>query len=292
MTNGHLRSLHLYPVKSCRGVDVESATVGPTGLVGDREWQISTAGGAPVTQRQKTVLATVQPEPIEGGLRLSAEGHGSIEVERPATGDREITALIQQPVSVGDAGDEAAAWCAALLDDPDARLYGLAPGGHLSIPPPIDVFGGQAIAFGDLAPVLVTNTASLDWLVSNADDAFAMDRFRANLVVATDEPFAEDTWSRFTIGAAELRLGMPWPRCAIPQVDQVSGVRHKEPARVLAAHRKVTEAPSLPDPVRPIVVGSAVFGIGCAVGPAGAVVAVGDTLDVAETTAPLLAPPD
>ncbi|MDP9199377.1 MAG: MOSC domain-containing protein, partial [Pseudomonadota bacterium] len=35
---GHIASLHVYPVKSCRGVDVADALVTPTGLEWDRRW--------------------------------------------------------------------------------------------------------------------------------------------------------------------------------------------------------------------------------------------------------------
>lgn len=282
-------ALHLYPIKSCGGLAVETATVSATGLDGDRQWQVS-SGGVPVTQRQKAVLATVRPEPIEGGLRLAAPGRPTIEVARPEAPDAETKVLIGVPVPVGDAGDEAAAWFAALLEDPDARLHALAPATGLRIPASIDVFD-QPIAFGDLAPVLVTNTASLQWLVERADETFTMDRFRANIVIDTDDPFVEDTWARFSVGPAELRAGMAWPRCAIPQVDQESGERHKEPARVLAAHRKVQEAPDLPDGLRGVVEGSAIFGIGCAIGPEGTPISVGDALEVQTTLAPLLAPP-
>lgn len=290
MTTGTVTELNLFPIKSCGGVPVDEARVAATGFEGDRQWQVS-SDGKPVTQRQKTVLATVRPEPIEGGLRLTAPGRHALEVARPTEADTETTALIGVPLPVADAGDEAAAWFAELLDDPAARLHTLPVDGGLTIPDAIDVFD-QPIAFGDLAPVLVANTASLDWLVARADEPFAMDRFRANAVVETDEPFAEDTWARFRLGDVEVRHGLAWPRCAIPQVNQDTGDRHKEPARVMAAHRKVAEAPGLPEAMQPIVVGSSVFGVGCGVGPLGAVVRVGDALVVEETMAPLLAPPD
>ena len=45
--------------------------------------------------------------------------------------------------------------------------------------------------------------------------------------------------------STSLTAELPWPRCAVPQVDQVSGQRHKEPALALKAHRWCTEAPTL-----------------------------------------------
>jgi uncharacterized protein YcbX len=115
-----------------------------------------------------------------------------------------------------------------------------------------------------------------------------MERFRPNIVVSGTEPWAEDSWETFTVGAAELRAALPWPRCAIPQVDQVTGERHAEPAKVLRQHRWCTSAPSLPAALRPVVEGKALFGIACSIGPVGASVRLGDAVTVATTAPPVL----
>ena len=44
-----LSGIHLYPVKSCAGLSVISAEVGPQGLVGDRRWMFVEAEGAAIT---------------------------------------------------------------------------------------------------------------------------------------------------------------------------------------------------------------------------------------------------
>ena len=44
MTEARIASLHVYPIKGCRGVDIDAADVVATGLAargaGDREWMI------------------------------------------------------------------------------------------------------------------------------------------------------------------------------------------------------------------------------------------------------------
>lgn len=286
---GVVTAIHLHPIKSCHRIEVTSATVSATGLAGDREWQV-VDGMKPLTQRQSAALAVVRPEPIEGGLRLSAPGRPTIEVARPEANDTVAGSLIGVKVQVGDAGDEAAAWFSEVVGQP-VRLVARTDASELRIPVGLDLFG-QTIAFGDVAPVLVVNTASLRWLQERADEPFGMERFRPNLVVDTDQPFAEDTWRRFRIGAAELTHGLIWPRCAIPQVDQETGERHKEPARVLHTYRSF-EGPldAIPEDWRPIAANKGMFGVGCAIGPAGTMVSVGDELVVDEVMAPLMAPP-
>lgn len=281
-------SLYLYPVKSCRRIEVQRVTVSDHGLVDDRRWQVS-ADGKPVTQRQKKILATVQPTLIDGGLRLTAPERGTIEVAIPAVADHETTTLVGGPAQVGDAGDEAAAWFGQVLEADDVRLHAMVDQ-PFTTPDALNRFSGT-MAFPDLAPVLVANTSSLDWLVERAEEPFDIHRFRPNVVVTGADPFVEDTWSRFTIGAAEFTAGIGWPRCPIPQIDQDDGTRHTEPAKVLKAHRWCSDAPTLDGIYRPMVENNALFGLGSGIGPEGAVIAVGDRVTVAETQEPLIPTP-
>ena len=76
---------------------------------------------------------------------------------------------------------------------------------------------------------------------SAARKPFGIERFRPNLVVHTEQAWVEDTWRTFAVGAAELESLMPWPRCAVPQIDQDTAERGREPAVALRAHRWCTE---------------------------------------------------
>ena len=250
-------------------------------------FQVVDSSWDPVTQREHPKLATVQPTLIEGGVRLDADGSGAIEVPRPTENDVTATSLLDLPVQAGDAGDTAAAWISELLGE-DCRLVGLTdssdahlPLGDLKIP----------LSWADAAPVLVANTASLDWLVERASEPFEIARFRPNITVDARAAWAEDTWSEFTVGDASALIPLAWPRCVVPQIDQRSGARHKEPARILRQHRWCASAPGLDDTLRSFVEGNALFGIGCAIGPVGATVCVGDELIVNATAEPILAAP-
>jgi uncharacterized protein YcbX len=286
MATGELTGINLHPVKACRRVEVREAVVSACGLEGDREWQVFSDEGKVLTQRRHPVLARVQPELVAGGLRLSAPGHPTIDVARPEEADVEVRALLGDRLRAGDGGDEAARWFSAVtgtacrlvaLCDREARRLALVP--------------GQPMSFADATPVLVANEASRRDLERRAVEPFGMDRFRANLVVDGVEPWAEDTWARFSIGAARLEAIIPVPRCAVPQVDQDTAERHKEPALALRAHRWCTGAPSLPEGWQPFFSGQPLFGVGATVAPAGAVLRVGDPVEVQATAAPVIAAP-
>lgn len=286
-----LSDIFLYPIKSCAGIRVANAVVSETGLEGDRQWQVVGDDGNAITQRQQRRLATVRPTPLaNGGVRIEAPGMAPAEVGPPGDATSTVLSVFEVSVPAWDAGAEAAAWFTKVTGQP-SRLVAITDPLGWRLPGDLDVFG-QGAAFTDAAPILVTATASLRWLQERASEPFGMDRFRPNLVVAGTEPWEEDTWRNFRIGGAELTAALPWPRCSIPQIDQTTGDRHKEPAKVLKAHRWCTEAPTVEsDEFRRLFTGNALFGIGCSIGPPGTRLAVGDALSVATTRPPVLAMP-
>jgi uncharacterized protein YcbX len=279
-------AIHLHPVKSCRRVEVDRAVVGRYGLQGDREWQVQTPAGKVLTQRKYPAMARVRPSLVDGGLRLEHDQLPPIEVARPDTAGAKATTL-SGVVAVGDAGDEVAAWLERLLGAA-CRLTAIAPGYERRVVVDEDLFG-QEVSLADAAPVLLANAASHRFLLEHAVEPFGIERFRPNLVVEGCDPWVEDTWRTVSIGAAVVEVALPWPRCAIPQVDQDTGDRRREPALVLKRFRWCTDAPRLPDAIRPLVAGNALFGVGGSIQPRGAVVAVGDPVEVV-TTAEALVP--
>ena len=69
MSAATIAALNVYPVKSCRGIALERATVAVRGVafeagayaIADREWMIVDAAGRFVTQREQPRLALLVP---------------------------------------------------------------------------------------------------------------------------------------------------------------------------------------------------------------------------------------
>jgi uncharacterized protein len=279
-------AIHLHPVKSCHRVDVERAVVGRYGLVGDREWQVQGPAGQMMNQRKFPALARVRPVLLEGGLRLEHDELPPIEVARPDIASVKATTL-SGVVAVGDAGEEAAAWFERLLGVP-SRLTAIAPGYERKGVAGEDLFG-QEVSLADAAPVLLANAASHRWLLERAIEPFSIERFRPNVVIDGCDPWAEDTWLTVSVGTVVVDVALPWPRCAIPQVDQESAERRREPALVLRRFRWCTDAPRVPAAIRPLMEGTALFGVGGSIHPEGAVIAVGDPVEAVTTDEALVA---
>ena len=82
MPDVRITALALYPVKSCRALDVAQARVASTGLAvdgaRDREWMLVDARGAFVTQREAPRMALIGIAVEDGHLRLHVPGSAPI----------------------------------------------------------------------------------------------------------------------------------------------------------------------------------------------------------------------
>ncbi len=290
MSDAVVTALHLHPVKGCHRVEVDTATATASGLAGDRLWQVVDAEGTCVTQRTHPVMATLATAiDGDGVVTVGDAERGTVTLDRRGAPPAQVaSSLLGVEVRAVDGGEDAAEWISDILGGPH-RFVALSDEGY-RVPSKIDQFD-QPVSFADLAPVLVANELSARWLSERADEPFGIDRFRANIVVTATEPWVEDTWAGLTIGEATLSVGLPWPRCAVPQIDQDTGLRQREPARALRAHRWCEETPGLEGALSRIVTGKGLFGVSAGITPVGAVIGVGDPVTVTATREPLLAPP-
>ncbi|MFD5268145.1 MOSC domain-containing protein [Streptomyces sp. NPDC058335] len=246
MGNAELLSIHVHPVKAFRGQSPREAVVEPWGLAGDRRWALIDHGGRVVTQRQQPRLARAAAELLPGGgVRLSAPGREPLTVSVPQPIGTVSLEMFRDKVE-GVLADEAAhAWCSAYLGA-DVRLVHMDdPATRRAVDPEYGL-PGETVTFADGYPLLVTSAASLDALNSliargehAAEGPLPMNRFRPNLVVAGTEPWAEDGWSRLTIGDVGFRVAKTCGRCVVTTTDQSTAERGKEPLHTLGRHRRL-----------------------------------------------------
>lgn len=232
-----LSEIHVYPVKSLRGLSPQHWQVDRFGFAGDRRWMLVNEADQFVTQRQLAHMALIDTRLDEDRLVLSAEGMEPIELLRePSDGEEREVTVWNDRVSARDAGDRAADRLSNFLGQP-VRLVHFPPGGKR----PVDPTYAEALdytAFSDGFPFLLISQASLDDLNARLEHPLPMLRFRPNLVVAGSEPYAEDRWRRIRIGEMELRLVKPCSRCVIPTIDLQTAEKGPEPLRTLSRYRR------------------------------------------------------
>ncbi len=232
-----LASIHSYPVKSCRGIQHQSALLTSTGLAHDREWMFVSGNGRFITQRDEPRLARVDVALLDGALGLSAEGAGGVEVPFDLDGPRSSVAVWGDPCVGVDQGDAAAGWISELLGR-EARLLRFDAASSRRSDP---AWTGELEAFSlfsDGFPLLVVSRASLDDLNSRLPVALPMQRFRPNLVLDGLPPYGEDELHEIECGGVRLRMVKPCARCVVTTTDQRSGERMgEEPLRTLKTYR-------------------------------------------------------
>src|SRR4029453_11161552 len=111
-------SLHVYPVKSCRGIERAAATVAEAGLEHDREWMVVTPDGRFLTQREEPRLALIDNDVDAGRLRLSLPGRRAVDGPLGLRGAPREVVVWRHHCVAHDQGEEAAHWLDEALGRP------------------------------------------------------------------------------------------------------------------------------------------------------------------------------
>lgn len=236
-----VRSLHVYPLKGARAVDLDSAEIEPRGVRGDRRLLATDLEGRFLTQRDCAALARICARWRIGGVRLQSDDLADVfEAPLPAGRDRRGVIVWSDTVDALPFGPAADAWLSAALGR-TSRLFCIAESADRRTS--ARFAPAAPIAFADAYPVLVTTAASLNALNAeierNGGAAVGMDRFRPNIVIGGADPWAEDFWATITVGGLALDLVKPCDRCVVTTTDQRTGARRgKEPLASLARLRR------------------------------------------------------
>jgi MOSC N-terminal beta barrel domain len=70
----NIEELHIYPLKSARGIPKSTVRLAATGLEWDRNWMITDSGGGFLTQRTHPNLARIETDLAATSLTLRAPG--------------------------------------------------------------------------------------------------------------------------------------------------------------------------------------------------------------------------
>ena len=238
-----VESLHLYPVKSCSGITLQEATVGPRGFLLDRDWIVVTPSGKMITQRDITSMATVGTSLSSSSLVLSSQSQPDSSVRLVCSRGERRTVDVWGNDCVGlDEGDGVASWLSKALGT-GCRLLRFDDASFRNLDAEWIGDTRATAAFSDVLPFLVVSTASLDALnemrAARGMPPCKIDRFRANIVLSGLDAWTEDEIPALQIGGVKIDLTRPCSRCRIPSIDQQTGVEEDYGnLEVLAEERK------------------------------------------------------
>lgn len=272
-------SLRMYPIKSCRGFEVQSTILKSHGLDLDRRWMLVDAA----TNEFLTIRQI--PDMTRIGTGLSADGTELV-VSIPASDKKVQNIRVPSHPSPGWLGANTTVATVKIWDnDTDGYIY------SEEVNAPFSAFLGRPVAlvykgptprvlkgngaprllgrvqttgFPDVFPILIASEASLSELNSRLRqkgvDPITVERFRPNIVIRGETPWCEDTWKTVRISTAErtgstpsqMQMPMPAPldldivarcaRCQVPNVDPETAEKHpKQPWDMLVSYRRVDE---------------------------------------------------
>ncbi len=237
----NITDLHIYPVKSCRGMPLAAAELTRTGLLDDRHWMLVRPNGRFVTQRELPRMALIGTRVGVDGLTLSAPGMPDLRVPRVASGGARPVTVWKFDGQGIDCGADAAAWVTRYLQT-ELSVVAFDVDTPRTCSPEWTQGIHSITEFADGYPVLVISRASLADLNSRLADksvsALPMNRFRPNVVIDGVGAYDEDRIHELRLNGITLRMVKPCTRCSITTTDQQAGaVDGVEPLRTLKEYR-------------------------------------------------------
>jgi uncharacterized protein YcbX len=229
-------SLHRYPVKSMLGETVDTLFVDVSGANGDRRWAlVDDVSGHIASAKQ----ARLWRDLLKCSARMDTTG---VRIELPdgtkTATDRDdanglLSALLGRSVHLVDHRPHGAS-----IEHADADQW-LDRGLDAEVDAlPLELAAATpGDSFTDFAPLHAITTATLQRIGVEAA------RYRPNLVIATPPgfpPYTENEWTDdvVTVGAAQMRVLGPTPRCVIPTLEHGSLARATQALRTPAAENR------------------------------------------------------
>ncbi|KAL0912300.1 hypothetical protein M5K25_018264 [Dendrobium thyrsiflorum] len=258
-----LKSITIYPIKSCGGFSVSCWPLVNSGLKYDREWLLRGSNGEILTQKKVPRLCHIhtfvdleqeslhlESQFCKDTLQISLQKDlsSSLSEEMNVYGERYLVYMY---------GNEVNEWFARAISHP-CTFVRCASSMHRSCVRKADNRLCRDVQsqlnFTNEAQFLLISEGSLndlnDRLRLNVQECVtehgrplivdAM-RFRPNLVISGAEAYVEDNWETVHIGKAQFSSLGGCNRCQMINIDQESGEvqKSKEPLATLASYRRV-----------------------------------------------------
>lgn len=269
----YLSEINIYPVKSLAGISLNESKIERRGLKFDRRWLLVDENNKFLTQREFPKMATVKTEVLSDALKLSCDGNELKVAFLPSNEKGETVKIWSNRCKAQIYENAVNEWFSDLLET-KCKFAVMPEETQRKVNYFYRVQDDDHVSFADAYPFLLIGKNSLADLNSRLDEDLPMNRFRPNLVVAESEGFAEDSWKKIKIGETIFHVVKPCARCVMTTIEQTTGEKDgKEPLKTLASFRI---------PKRSIKK-KILFGQNLIAEKAGAILRVGDKIEVLET---------
>jgi uncharacterized protein len=236
---GTVSEIRRYPVKSMHGEKLETATLGPTGIHGDRLFAVRDIASGKIlsakTPKVGVALLSCSARTDDQGQIIVTVTGVDFSVDDPALAPA-LSSLLDRDTRV-----ERATGRDEVYESYWPEISGMALS-DVTTDLPIAMSTNKG-TFADLAALHLLSTGSVAYLQSlNPDLELSMDRFRPGISIETDftGAFVEKDWTnrQASVGGATLLLGVESPRCVMTTLEQPGLPRQPAVLQTIAQHNR------------------------------------------------------
>lgn len=238
-----ITELYIYPIKSLRGIRLDSVAVGDTGFEYDRRWMLVDDKGQFLSQRKCPQMALVDVALEDSGLRVSATGRDDLLLPCQSEGGDVIPVTVWGDTCDGLSVSEEADWWFSEYLGQSCRLVRMPDNFRRPVDHDYARRREDIASYADGFPLLLISEASLadlnTRLAQKGEQSIEIIRFRPNIVVSGCKAFAEDHMDSLEGEQLNLYPVKPCSRCVIPTIDPETGDKGREPLDTLMEYRRL-----------------------------------------------------
>jgi uncharacterized protein len=273
-TVSEITDLRIYPIKSCRGIQLKSARLTRQGLEMDRRWMFIDNENKFLTIRakQQMTLINTAVDHDSDSLVITMGQDKNKQVKVPVHPSQEWLDRNTELVSAEIWGNETDAYAytdpkmLALFKEffeEDARLVMKGPEPRIcrGNGDPRVLGRTETVNFPDVLPIQIASESSLAELNSRlkekGEKEITIERFRPNVIIKGGEPWSEDSWKTVRINgdssywttltggnlrAMDVDVVARCARCTVPNVNPDTAEKHAhQPWDLLVSYRRIDE---------------------------------------------------
>lgn len=230
-------ALYIYPIKSCRGIEVRAFRLDDLGPQFDRRFMLVDAQGHSITQREEPRLALVTPSLQPTTLLVRADGMKPLKLPLTLREEGRVVEVVigDERTRALDAGADARGWFSEWLGRECRLVY--MPNAHVRPVAPEYAREPAFTAWSEGFPEQLVSSASISELAAAAGVSLVAERFRPSIVVTGGSAYDEDSWRQIRIGGLRFDVVKPIVRNEALSIDQSNGRSAAEPLATLSTAR-------------------------------------------------------
>ena len=240
MNNIKIGKLYIYPIKSCKGIEVSKSSIQKIGFQYDRSFAVINSKNEILTARENSKLLNISSEILNDKLTLLTHGAPPISIDlNKVLIDRIEIKIFNDSTKAKIVGNETDDWLSDTLKE-KCRLVSIDSKQLRKMKSKYNGTENDFISFSDISPIHLISEESLKDLNSKLENPVTIDNFRPNILISGFPAYEEDNWSSVKIGDCEFEVTLKTPRCIFTTIDPITTKvdSKQEPLRTLSKYRK------------------------------------------------------